>query len=180
MPPPKQTPEELAAEAKKAEEEKKREEEKKHTDWFNGLTPDTQDYITGLRNENAKHRTGKTEAEKELEAAQKKAKEYDDLLKKQAEDQGKYKELYEKTATELDATKGLTERIKSLEGTFTLQLDEALKSLPASMQAMVKESGKPIEKQLVMANEIKAEIAHEADGPGSTRPGGGQPLNTEE
>lgn len=175
MPEPKDGTDSRAADAKSADAKKDQ-----HTDWFNSLPEDARNEISRLREENKRNRISKDEVEKERDEAAKKAADYDAMLKKQAEEQGKYKELYEKQVPELEAKKELEKRVKILEETFKVQLDEELKAIPEKLQAIIKESGKPIEKMLEMTREIKATIAHEPNSPASERPGGGQPMNMDE
>jgi len=89
----------------------------------------SREYVEELRRENAKYRVQRNEYSQKYEGAEKKASEYDAMIKKQQEEQGKYKELYEGTVKQVEELKRYESRVQSLEGVFSGQLDELKKSL---------------------------------------------------
>lgn len=126
--------------------------------------------IHELRSENAKHRTAKNAVAAELAETQKKAEKYDAMLKEQAETQGKFKELYEKTHEELEALKPLSEKVKAYEAHFQAQLDLELKAMPETQRNLIMESGLSIEKKLEYAKKLKGQTNASVDSPASTKP----------
>jgi DNA repair exonuclease SbcCD ATPase subunit len=135
------------------------------------------DYVKKLRDEAAKYRTERNTIKEQLDEAAKKSAEYDALIRKQQEEQGNYKSLYEEAQAKLAEVEPLKNRINIFEQTISQQL-ETVKKTMTDKQIELLEKLPPvmtIEQRLQWAQELagsKPEMSIN-----EPRPGGGSALN---
>lgn len=137
------------------------------------------EYVESLRKENAKHRVKANELETKYsnyDEIVKKAQEYESMIAKQQEESGQFKELYEKTKTELNEFKGLKERVTMLEQTFIDELDSLKKGMTESDIKLLEEIPvQNVEKKLQFAKRL---IGQTANTQGSDARGGSDSMTS--
>lgn len=99
------------------------------------LPEDIQAYIRDLRKENETHRKASKAAIDAASAAE----------NARLADQGKYKELYEKTAAEIAAVKAGEDRVKELETAFNATLEARIAAVPKEFQGMIPRALPPVQ-----------------------------------
>jgi len=145
-----------------------------------GVKTYDEDYVSKLRNENAKHRIEKQEAKAKNEELLSKLQEYEDLKKKAAEEQGKFKELYETASQEIEKLKTLEAKVQKYDEVTTKQLDDVLKSLTEREKSLYDELPEmSVIDRLEWAKKLKATGAGQ-NSPASERAGGGTALDEQE
>lgn len=139
--------------------------EEKHGDWFNGIAPEAQKEITKLRAESAKHRTAKQDVQSKYNEAIKKGEEYDELLTKQAEEKGEFKELYESTKIKLDELTGIKENADKYKAILNDEIEKEMESLSDVQKELLDECNVSIEKKLELVKKMKGEKVMKTNSP---------------
>jgi hypothetical protein len=101
---------------------------------IDGLPEELQVYIRGLRKE----------AETNREAAKAAADSASAAETARLVEQGKYKELYEKTAAEMAAAKSGEDRVKELETAFNTTLEARIAAVPKELQGLIPRALPPV------------------------------------
>lgn len=114
------------------------------------------EYVEQLRRENAKYRTERNQVSSQLSEVQKKAEEYDAILRKQSEEQGKYKELYESALKQVEGLKRYENRVSSLESVFSTELENLMKGMDEGRAKLINDlpTEMGVEQRLKWAKEL--------------------------
>lgn len=102
---------------------------------IDALPEDIQAYIRELRRENETHRKASKSATEAAAAAE----------NARLAEQGKYKELYEKTAADFAAAKANDDRTKELETAFNATLEARIAAVPKEFQNLIPRALSPVQ-----------------------------------
>lgn len=145
------------------------------SDFMASLPENAQAEVRKLRAEAARHRQNAKDFESDLYSVKKKLDEFEASKNKQAEEQGQFKELYEKTKGDLEKLSSLNERVKSYEDFFQTELDKTISGLTKEQQEIVEMSNVTVEKKLEIARRLSVNpvpVKPSKNSPASDRAGG--------
>lgn len=113
------------------------------------------EYVHELREEAKKHRLEKNQLAEQFAELKKKADEFDAITKKTLEEQGKYKELYEKAQSDIAKKSELETRIAAIEAGYSSELDGIKKGLTEDEVKLIDGlEGVKIEQRLTFARTL--------------------------
>ncbi len=137
------------------------------------IAPENREYVEKLRKENAKYRTERNTFKSELDDVKKKADEYDVLLKKQAEEQGNFKKLYEEANGKIELLTKAEARLKTLEAGLFDQFEAVKKGMTEKQIELLNKlpDVMPVEARIEWAREL---IGQKGSVTNSLRPGVGE------
>lgn len=119
------------------------------------VSPEEAKAIRDLRKESASYRVENRTLKEKLAEAEKKANEFDALNKKSLEEQGKYKELYEKAQADIAKKSELETRLAAIEAGYSTELDGIKKGLTEDEVKLIDGlEGVKVEQRLALARTL--------------------------